>query len=186
MRMLFVASAALAIAGFSGAESRKANPVLPKVGPISYFDDHCAKCHGPQGSFYGDDFGKNLKEGALHKVVDDMCRHQGEAPLDGADLEAEVAYHRAMIAKEPFLAITKITSMQISGEVTEKSVVRVKFKRSTIWAIVNNTAWKTAIPRGEKPADAVVTAILDKRSTVLRLASSAFSHGAGEKTRSEP
>jgi hypothetical protein len=178
MRLLFIILTALGLVGTGILHSRKTAPLLPKVGPVSYFDDHCARCHGPQGSFYGDDFGKNLNEEALRKVVYDMCRHQGDAPLDGVDLDAQIAYHRSMIAKEPFVAVTKCEGGQLSGEVTEKAVVTVKFRHSSVKAEVKGATWKATAPKGEKPTDAVITAELDKRSATLPLSKASFSQSA--------
>jgi hypothetical protein len=156
--------------------SKTAPPATPTVPPISYFEDRCARCHGPQGSFYGDDFGRKLSEDALQKVVDDMCRVQGDAPLKGLELEAQVAYHRAMIAKEPFLVVTRTKDGELAGEVAEKAVVSVKYRRISVTAEVKATSWKSRVPKGEKPEDAVITATLGKRTSVVRLSKESFSH----------
>jgi hypothetical protein len=151
--------------------------IPPTVAPISYFEDRCARCHGPQGSFYGDAFGKNLTEEALRKVVYDMCRNQGEMKLEGVDLDAQIAYHRSMISKEPFLVVTHREKGQLAGEASEKAVVTVRFKRSSVRAEVKGTVWRVAVPKGEKPENAVLTAKLVERSTTIRLVNEAFSHG---------
>jgi hypothetical protein len=158
------------------ALSDSPKPGLPKVPPLKYFDDRCARCHGPQGSFYGNDFGKGLSEEALKKVVYDMCRNQGEMKLEGFDLEAQVAYHRSMIAKELFLVVTKIENGVLSGEVTEKATVEAKFKSSTVRAEVKGATWTARIPNGEKAATAVVSATLDKQSATLKVAQQYFTH----------
>lgn len=166
----------MAAAAFAFCDTPPMKPTPPTIAPISYFEDRCARCHGPHGSFYGDDFGKKLPEPALRKVVSDMCRVQGDSPLKGVDLDAEVAYHRALIAGDPFIVVIHAKDGRLSGEVTEKAAVTVKFKRSTVSAEVKLVSWSVSVPKGEKAEDAVVTATLQKRSTVVRLVKECFSH----------
>ena len=168
-----------------GDVPKGAPPALVTTAPISYFEDRCSRCHGPQGSFYGDAFGKNLTEEALRKVVDDMCRVQADSPLKGMDLDAQIAYHRALIAKEPFLVVTQVKEGEISGEVAEKATVQVKVKRATVTAEVKYTGWKAELPKGVKASDLVVSATLDGRTTTLKVSRETFSHSKPNPPASE-
>jgi len=62
--------------------------VLP---PVSTFEDTCARCHGPESSFYGPQFAR-LQESELMRVVREMM--QGPALLQPTDAEvrATTAY----------------------------------------------------------------------------------------------
>ena len=173
----FLLVSTLALGSITVAIPDSPKPAPPKVAPISYFEDRCARCHGPQGSFYGDSFGKKLTEEALHKVVYDMCRNQGEMKLEGVDLDAQIAYHRSMIAKEPFIVLMSSDNGILVGEVPEKTEVKVKFKRSSTTTIgVRTSRWSVAIPKGEKLENCVITATLNKHTTTLIPKKSAFSH----------
>ena len=86
------------------------------VGPVSYFEAHCSRCHGPNGSFYDLQQLSKLSDAKLRKFVVDMAMGAGNAPLRGSDIDAQVAYHRAMIRNKPFLAVTSISGGFVKGE----------------------------------------------------------------------
>lgn len=90
----------------------------PKLsgGPVSYFEDHCARCHGDHGSNYDPQALKKLTEAQLRKYVRDMSMGPGNGPLEGLDLEAQVAYHRALIRKQPFVAVVSLEGGKVKGE----------------------------------------------------------------------
>lgn len=87
-------------------------PVMLSLPPVSTFEASCANCHGPQGSFFGDEFGE-LPDAQLHDAVQDMMEGPAFLKPSDADLRAMVAYHRALAAKEPFLCVT---TLHLSGE----------------------------------------------------------------------
>jgi len=93
-----VAGVAMAIHG--GPAKYKSLPGRP----IDYFDKKCARCHGPGGSFYGAEFGKGLTDAKLRAVVKRMCDGPAQAPLAEPLLSAQVAYHRSIINRQPFVA----------------------------------------------------------------------------------
>ncbi len=105
-----------------------AQPPAPKVlvrGPIAVYEQACGRCHGPNGSFYGPDLGKGKTDTQLYKAVQDMADNQGQIELTPIEVEAQTAYHRAIIKREPFLAITGRTKVMLCGEVTKGSSVTV-------------------------------------------------------------
>uniref|UniRef100_UPI00286AA467 hypothetical protein n=1 Tax=Armatimonas sp. TaxID=1872638 RepID=UPI00286AA467 len=85
----------------------------------------CARCHGPNGSFYGPDLGKGKTDSQLYKAVQNMADNQGQIELAPVEVEAQTAYHRAIIKREPFLAITGRTKTELRGEMTPKASVTV-------------------------------------------------------------
>jgi len=86
-----------------------AAPAPLEVGPISYFENHCARCHGGYGSLYAYPF--MAPDDELPRVVEEMCAGPAMAPLEGRPLEALTAYHIAMRDDVPFVA-------QVEGEGT--------------------------------------------------------------------
>lgn len=70
--------------------------------PRQYFNQHCSNCHGDDGSNYGPEFGRHLDEVSLNRVVKEMAEGPGQAPLSAKDLKVLVAFHRSLIAGEPF------------------------------------------------------------------------------------
>ena len=89
--------------------------------PVSTFESSCARCHGPEGAFYGDSFGR-LPDEELEKFVTDMMK--GPAGLDPnpMDIDAMVAYNQSLTKKKPFIFLSSIDTTDVgiifSGECT--------------------------------------------------------------------
>ena len=145
--------------------------------PLEYFAAKCARCHGPFGSFYGEDFGRNRSDAALHKVVKEMAEGPAGAPLAGRELDAQVAFHRALLAKEPFVAWTGQSGGEIAGEVSPDTTVSARVKGVEVPAKVDDTRWRLTLPAGTAASDVTVVARSDATSTTLALKDAAFSHG---------
>lgn len=107
--------------------------------PLSYFAANCARCHGPNGSFYGASFAKTRDEAGLHQIVHDMAFGPAQAPLDDAKLEVLVAYHRSLIDKKPFLSLSSVTSGSVSSisppQSSKKGEAKPAVKRKTEKAV---------------------------------------------------
>jgi hypothetical protein len=115
-------------------------------GPLSYFQDNCARCHGDYGSAYGEGFGKHLADAQLEKVIDDMAFGPGNAPLQPRELAVQVAYHKAMIAGQPFATVTKITidgaNAILEGEAPPDTAITV----TGIPATMEGHSWRATVP----------------------------------------
>jgi hypothetical protein len=155
--------------------STPAGPV--KTPPVSYFNDHCASCHGPGGQNYGPTFGQNLTDAALHQKVKDMAEGQGQAPLTDADLNAEVAYHRALILKQPFVAWSAVETGQISGEVSAGAAVSASAGGKPLKVAQKGTMWAINLD-GTKAEDVTVSATGGGGTTTLPLAKASYSQSA--------
>ncbi len=78
-------------------------------GPISYFQTHCARCHGAYGQGYGPGFGQKRTPASMRQIVDDMCKGPGQAPLDGPALDHQIEFHLALAQGKPYgLIVGKI------------------------------------------------------------------------------
>lgn len=125
-------------------------PTLAGLRPLTYFEDNCSRCHGPYGSFYGDTFGKKLTPEQLHRVVDEMAAGPGNAPLQGAELEAQVAYHRSLIDGKPFLILTEIKEENgqhiLHGEATPDSQVELLINDVPTPAKLEGHRWSIPLP----------------------------------------
>lgn len=155
------------------AESPAKEPAKEPFAAIAYFDANCARCHGPGGSFYGEGFGKTGVEN-LREVVDRMASGPGQAPIEGEALDREVAYHRAMIDKKPFVAVTDARGAK--GEVTPGSKVTVSTGAAEIVAKVEESTWTAELPAGTKLSQLTITAEKDGKKTVLKPAEKMYSH----------
>jgi hypothetical protein len=156
---------------------------MPAFEAITYYDAHCANCHGPQGSFYGPTLGKNLTDAQLVKVINDMANGPAMSPIDESQLAAETAYHRAIMAGEPYVSVTKITEAELSGEVMPDAKVTVKIGAKEIDAKVEDAVWVAAIPAGTKVSEVTIVAVRNKRETTLALKGGFyFSHSSPQAT----
>lgn len=153
-----------------------AQPPAPKPllrGPIAVYEQACARCHGPNGSFYGSDLGLGKTDAQLYKAVQAMADNQGQIELTSTELEAQTAYHRAIIKREPFLAITGRTKSTLCGEVTKGSTVAVTVAGKPQKVRVEGFVWSATL-EGEGPV--LVTAKRKNAQTQLDPAKAAHSH----------
>lgn len=94
------------------------------IGPISFFEERCARCHGSFGSMYGPALA-HLPDPALIRAVDDMVIGPAASELTAPDLAALVAFHRSLSGAGPFLAVTEANDHSLGGEVTPGAAVMV-------------------------------------------------------------
>ncbi|HEY3836187.1 MAG TPA: hypothetical protein VGL72_06430, partial [Bryobacteraceae bacterium] len=93
--LLIAADAAPSTAPATLPASRPANALA--FAAMTYYDNDCAKCHGPQGASYGPSLGRHLDDAGLIKVTADMAAGPSQDPIHGRDLDTETAFHRALI-----------------------------------------------------------------------------------------
>ena len=154
--------------------------VMLSLPPVSTFEASCANCHGPQGSFFGEEFGE-LPDEQLHDAVEEMM--EGPAFLDptDADLRAMVAYHHALAAREPFLCVTSLQlssnggPTSLEGEATPGATVSVAGTSAATTAGEMGTWQLRDIPAS---ASLVLTAQKDGNATRLDLHQAQWSHAS--------
>jgi hypothetical protein len=147
-------------------------------GPIAYFNAKCARCHGKYGSFYGEDFGRKLTDRQLRKVVADMAEGPSQAPLAQPELDAQVAFHRALIARQPFLSWTEKSAGSVSGEVTPGARVSATVGGKTVEAQLSRGSWSVRLPASTGAFAVKVSASTGKTTVTLDLGQSTFTHAA--------
>jgi len=92
--------------------------------PVSTFEQSCARCHGPQGSFFGKGFAQE-DDADLKQTVQDMMEGPSFLTPSPADVQAMTAYLQAMANQQPFLCVTTWdpNSDRLQGEATPGTVV---------------------------------------------------------------
>ena len=178
-----------ALVGCNGAKQREESPALATAPatapaivspvafkPIDYFDQNCSRCHGPYGSFYGNEFGRGLTDQKLREVIADMASGPGNAPLGEAELDVQAAYHRSLLDRRPFVVVNAIEGnddrVTMSGEVSPNSVVFVGADRAN----VKGHAWDVVLPPTVEPSRVVINVVGKSGSTSLSLGESPYSH----------
>lgn len=140
--------------------------VLPLRGAISLYDKACVRCHGPGGSFYGDDLGKGKTDAQLRKMVWEMCVAQGGLTVSRREVDAMTAYHRAMIQKEPYVEVTSVSATKWSGEATPGTTLQLQSGSKLLPITLTENRWEV-VPNDTKAA--LIIATRNGKSTRLPL-----------------
>ena len=69
--------------------------------PITTFKESCSRCHGSEGSSYGKNFAV-MSDDSLKEVISMMMYGPGQLTPGQEDIEAMVAYNKAISNKKPF------------------------------------------------------------------------------------
>lgn len=147
--------------------------------PFQYFSRNCARCHGPGGSFYGDDFGRKHSAGELHEIVEEMAAGPGGFPLRGDSLEALVAYHRSLSQNSPFILITALHSDTLKGVVTPGAAVRLIGPDTSYTVEVSGYQWRATLQKGwAREGSLRIQACTVEDTTTLRPGQTAHSHSS--------
>lgn len=147
--------------------------------PLAYFDQHCSRCHGPFGSFYGKEFARDLSPAALQQKVAEMAAGPGGAPLSGDSLAALVAFHQSLSTQQPFIVVTKSDDDSLSGEVTPNVPLRISCGDQSTVLPVKGYQWAAEKPKwlGNCPPGSLrIAAGPAGHESVLNPAESAYSH----------
>jgi hypothetical protein len=143
-------------------------------GPVQSFENHCASCHGPQGSFYGEGFGSKTHADLKH-MVEEMMHGPAFLTPEEYEVEAMTAYHHALDAGEPFICITHFdsTKQTLSGEVILQDHFYMQLKNGKKQKIPVDSAgcWETAMVPG-----GIVVATKDSATTKLNFKKHQWSH----------
>ncbi len=136
--LLSIAVCGLAWAGAPNTTVAPLSPLKPgeadglhatSFAPLAYFDQNCARCHGENGSFYGDTFAQGQSDAQLREAITEMAEGPGQAPLNAAQLDAVAAWHRALRDKKPFVVVVKSekveAGVQLSGEVSSGATLQI-------------------------------------------------------------
>lgn len=103
-------------------------PANLALGPIETFEDACARCHGPEGSFYGEAFA-SMPDEELHEIVREMMVGPAFLSPSEPEVDAMAAYHRALAAGEPFICVTNAVAegddATLRGEVSPGATLSV-------------------------------------------------------------
>jgi hypothetical protein len=144
---------------------------------MAYYDQNCAHCHGPQGSFYGPTLGQKLSDKELQQNVDFMASGPGNAPLTPDQLAAETAFHRALIMRNPFVSVTQEgMDGNWAGETMPDANVTLTVGKQQIVATLDDSGWNAQLPAGTKPSDVKITAESNGATTTLLPSQASYSN----------
>ncbi len=120
-------------------------------GPLTVYDNHCSRCHGANGSLYGESFYK-LSEEHMEYDVYDMMIGPAQLKPTTAEVEAMNQYHFALQHKMPFAGITNAESFlsnqtrTLQGEVTPNTEIRISKNDQSFPIEPNGQRWQISNP----------------------------------------
>jgi len=175
------AAAFLAAAVFAAPESKPMASVenAPVDYPaITYYNERCARCHGPDGVNYDLKHLAQLPAEKLHQVIETMAENQGQAPLDKQQVEIQRAYHRSFLDGKPFVILNSAQNdgakLLLRGEATPESQVQICVGEKFYEANVEEQSWTVEIPAAPL-TEVLIVVTKDKAMTKLN-AGEGFSH----------
>lgn len=148
-------------------------PTPTKFRPISFFQEKCARCHGPYGTFYGEGFAARLNDDQLRAKVHDMVFGAGRSTLPDADIDLLTAFQRSIRSKSPFLLVGT-DEPDWGGEVSPGAVVEINTGTQKIAATVDSHLWQA--PKSATSSTPTITATLNGVQTTIPLVSGEVSH----------
>lgn len=156
------------------AVAQNAAPKSSNFAPLDYFDANCARCHGPNGSFYGANFAKNLKDdAALRHVVQEMAEGPGNAPLSEADLEVLTDFHRSLRDGKPYLVLVSVQKSEkclvLRGEATPDATISLENGKEVLPVKLEGHSWSVSLPADFKFEKASLRAVKDGKESRVAL-----------------
>lgn len=143
---------------------------------VETFDRKCSSCHGKEGAMLDKDFEKKYSSASeLREMVKSM---PGAIGMRASELDAMMAYTRAISRQEPFLVWVDWQDDVLVGEVSPASArVDARAKRETLRVErPQANQWRITLPKGVKLEDVEITAQRGGARTTLRLKDSPYSH----------
>lgn len=151
-------------------------PTPSGFGPLSYFQQACSRCHGPNGANYGDTFGADLSDTDLHQMVEDMAAGPGGKPLEGESLNAQVAFHRSLVDRHPFVIVTHFDQRNLQGETIPGAMIQITVNGKSYDATVSGHRWTIQFPPDIQLSQIQVSATRQDKKTEIDLSRQTYSH----------
>ena len=145
------------------------------IGPISFFQKSCARCHGSLGMMYAETMASS-SDAKLRADIERMVKGPGQTSLGDAERESLLWFHRAIAKDEPFVVVTSASAEWLEGEATPDTLVRLEVGGST--TDVERTGdytWRVRRPAAES-AGAVIIATRNGKSVRCDITAGATSH----------
>ncbi len=95
------------------------------IGPITYFQQSCARCHGSMGSMYADTMAQADDTKRRAEIVR-MVAGPAQSSLGADETESLVELHRAMAKGEPFVVVVGSAADGLQIEATPGAAVWVE------------------------------------------------------------
>jgi len=150
------------------------------LGPVTTFEKSCARCHGPQGASFRQDVAR-LPDDQLRRGVKGMMQGKARLKPTPAEIDAMLAYQRALARRQPFVCVTngpidadgKLTRLAGQASPGAQLELRTPIHASGI-TVQPDGAWAVEENLPAPPLQLVV--IRDRQHVILNLADAQWSH----------
>jgi hypothetical protein len=143
---------------------------------VDTYERKCSSCHGKEGAMLDKGFEKKYASPSeLREVVESM---PGAIGMRSDEVDAMLAYMRAVSRREPFVVWTGRQGDALLGEVspaTAKVEARAKREKLRVER-PQSSQWRIVLPKGARPDDIEIIAQRGTVRTTLRLKDSPYSH----------
>ncbi|MEI8195076.1 MAG: hypothetical protein WCI73_04125 [Phycisphaerae bacterium] len=99
-------------------------------GATTYFAQHCARCHGPEGQFWGERYGRNLPPPQLVEKIRMMAAGPGQAPVTDPQLATLTTFLQTIVARQPYAEVVTVNAqgadVTITGEAANDVTIQVE------------------------------------------------------------
>lgn len=143
---------------------------------VETYEKQCSSCHGQEGAMFEPDFEKKYATSdSLREMVESM---PGVSQMRRDQVDALLAYVRALSRGEAYLVWTDRKSQVLEGEVSPRSASLRATARGKELSVTRLTAnrWRITIPSGLKVEDVRITAQFRGKASTLLLRQGAYTH----------
>lgn len=127
-----------------GAAASQPTTAASSFAAISYFQDHCANCHGEYGAMLSE-HQTTLPPDLMRQRVAEMARGPGMAPLeDQTHIDAVAAFITSIGKAEPYATLTKVNDNTLEGEAAPGTTVIIETPGQRSAAKVEGHTWRAA------------------------------------------
>jgi cytochrome c553 len=105
--------------------------IIQTKGPVTWYINHCARCHGDPDTAYADEPDQPPRQHArgdeLRRMIREMTAAYAPVPLNDAELQSQLVLHEALFDHKPYVWIDRTIKDEqaIAGEIIPGSVVRI-------------------------------------------------------------
>ncbi len=109
-------------------------------------------------------------------MVEDMAAGPGGKPLEGESLNAQVAFHRSLVDRHPFVIVTYFDPGNLQGETIPGASVQVMANGKSYDATVSGHRWSIQLPPGIQLSQIKISATRQDKKTEIDLSRQTYSH----------
>jgi len=143
---------------------------------VATYEKQCSSCHGSEGAMFDSGFEKKYTApNSLREMVISM---PGASDMRPEQVDALLAYMRAISRGEVFVVWTDAKSRLLEGEVSPRGASVRALAKGKALKVERPSAyrWRVVLPSGVKVEEVQVTAQLQGKTSTLRLRQGAYTH----------